>query len=168
LLLPAREFVRGFAETVRDAEPTCGLSDAQAYRFGRNAEIFKPVCEFVPDLIRNYLFIGVLHNKTYIGGGFAVGQRRKRLAAEFYVAALFPARRKFAFKQFEKRGLAATRRAAEQNKVALTHLQTDVFDGGSFGFGVCESQIFDTEYFHTIASLISTANGISESAAKAM
>ena len=82
----------------------CGLSDAQAYRFGRNAEIFKPVCEFVPDLIRTVGRIGVLHNKTYIGGGFTVGQEtRKRLAAEFYAPRSLA---KFAFKQFEKRGLA--------------------------------------------------------------
>ncbi len=167
LFLSAGEFVRVFAEKVGQSEPAGDLSDAAADDLGRNAEIFKPVREFVPNFVGHDLFFGILHDKTDLGGAFAVGKFFGVPAPEKDLSAFFARRRKFFFQKFQKRCFSAARRAAKNNEFTLVHAQADAVDGVFFARGICECQIFDTQYFHASASLTSMMNGTRESSPNA-
>ena len=97
----------------------------------------------MPNLVRNYLIIGILPDKPYGTCTLAKTEGINAFPIIEYLAALFTCGSKLVFNQLSKGGLSAARCAAYYSKITLPDVKRNIVKSVFFRLGVTEIQIFD-------------------------
>ena len=154
LLLPAGQLRHLPVEPLGNAEIAGHFRHAKTHGFLVAAKIFQPEGQLVPDLVRDDLVIGILHDKTDFCGLLPQGHLLKRLAPERNGSGALAMGHQHRFEVAQQRGLAAAGLAAQQHKFPLPDGEVHMVKGGVCRAGIGKRQIADLKIRHVITSLI--------------
>ena len=143
LLLAAGERIRVAAEQILNAEIAGHFAHAAADDLGRQAQIFQPEGQLVPDLVGHNLVVGILQHIADLARLGALGERRLRDAAVIDFAAARAGGRERALEQPQQRRFPAARFAADDDKLAALHAQADAVDSVLRRRRIAEAHIFE-------------------------
>ena len=124
------------------------------------AQAFQSKGQFMPDLIRDDLIVGILHHKADFGCLVILVHLIQGDAAEQNPAAALAVRRQHGFQMPQEGGLSAAALAAEDYILPFFNAEVHPAQGFLFRVGVRKAQILDMEMRHWRASLMCSAVGM--------
>ena len=159
LLLPAGERRRRLREPVLDPEIGRRLRHTRRDLALRHAEVLEPEYELMPDLVRDDLLLGLLHDESDRRRGAQGIEVVLLLAEERDFAGSLPERRDLPLQKPEHGRFAASRRAADRRELPGLDGEVHIPERRRRRARVGEAQIFDRYQRHRTASLISMIAG---------
>ncbi len=147
-------------EPVLNAEIAGHFGDPGAHGFLVAAQAFQAEGQLVPDLVRDDLIVGILHDEADFGCLIPVGNLVQGHTVEENFAPSFAAGGKYGFQLPQQGAFSAAGGTAQHQKFSLFNGKTDAFQAvPSLGGGVGEGQIPDLEMCHAMASFVCNAVG---------
>ena len=127
------------------------------------AKAFKTKGKLVPYLVGHHLIFGRLHHKTDFLCLRSVVHRVKRHTAVQYFTLSSAVRGEAGFEVSQKCGLSASRRAAEDQKLAVLYRKRERTEGFFFHLRIGKAYIFEYIVFHFLSSVKFSTTGVMQS-----